>query len=213
MNAEEYSLRGDNYFSERNFDKAIEDYSETIKFEPDNPFAYYKRGLSYINKKEIELAIADLEMAVKIDPHNKDFRGTLEELLSSERKGCLGFFSRFYRRLSKAGKIGAVAGLASMVIASFVSNPLNVVFFAPMGLLFGAGIGTLIGILIRKSSRAGRLGGIIGAAITFIFFVTIGIITGQNNLVVALICSFIGGILGIFIGSIVGFILKRTSKR
>ena len=33
MNAEEYSKRGDNYFAERNFDKAIADFTEVIKLE------------------------------------------------------------------------------------------------------------------------------------------------------------------------------------
>ena len=69
MNAEEYFKRGDNYFSQRNFDKAIEDFSETIKLEHDNPFAYYQRGLSYTNKKEFDLAIADFDAAIKIEPN------------------------------------------------------------------------------------------------------------------------------------------------
>ena len=69
MNAEEYSKRGDNYFTEKNFERAIEDFSETIKLEPDNPFAYYKRGLSYTNKKEFDLAIADFNAAIKIEPN------------------------------------------------------------------------------------------------------------------------------------------------
>jgi len=68
MNAEEYSKRGDTYFSERNFDKAIAEFSETIKLEPNNPFAYYKRGVSYTNKKEFDLAIADFTAAINIEP-------------------------------------------------------------------------------------------------------------------------------------------------
>ena len=69
MNAEEYSERGGKYFSQRNFDGAIANYTEVIKLEPKNPFAYYKRGLSYTNKKEFDLAIADFTEAIRIEPN------------------------------------------------------------------------------------------------------------------------------------------------
>jgi tetratricopeptide (TPR) repeat protein len=68
MNANEYSERGDKYFHEKNFDGAIADFSEVIKLEPDNPFAYYKRGLSYTNKKEYDLAITDFSEAIRLEP-------------------------------------------------------------------------------------------------------------------------------------------------
>jgi tetratricopeptide (TPR) repeat protein len=69
MNAEEYSERGSKYFHEKNFDGAIADFTETIKIEPDNPFAYYKRGLSYTNKKEFDLAINDFTEAIRLEPN------------------------------------------------------------------------------------------------------------------------------------------------
>jgi tetratricopeptide (TPR) repeat protein len=69
MNAEEYSKRGDKYFSERNFDGAIADFTEMIKLEPDNPSAYYKRGLSYTNTKEFDLAITDFTEAIRLEPN------------------------------------------------------------------------------------------------------------------------------------------------
>jgi len=69
MKAEEYSTRGGKYFSERNFDAAIADFTEVIQLEPDNPFAYYKRGLSYTNKKEFDLAIKDFTEAIRLAPN------------------------------------------------------------------------------------------------------------------------------------------------
>ena len=68
MNAEEYSERGGKYFDERNFDKAIADFSEVIKLDSKNSFAYYKRGLSYTNKKEFDLAIVDFTEAIQLEP-------------------------------------------------------------------------------------------------------------------------------------------------
>jgi tetratricopeptide (TPR) repeat protein len=69
MNAEEYSERGDKYFSEKNYDGAMADFTELIKLEPDNPFAYYKRGLSYTNKKEFDHAITDFTEAIRLEPN------------------------------------------------------------------------------------------------------------------------------------------------
>jgi tetratricopeptide (TPR) repeat protein len=69
MNAEEYSKRGDKYFSESNFDGAIADFTEVIKLEQDNPFAYYKRGMSYTSKKEFDPAITDFTEAIRLEPN------------------------------------------------------------------------------------------------------------------------------------------------
>jgi len=69
MNAEEYLKHGDKNFSERNFNGAISDFSEVIKLDPANPFAYYRRGLSYHNTKEFDLAIADFTKAIQIEPN------------------------------------------------------------------------------------------------------------------------------------------------
>ena len=69
MKAEEYSERGSKYFSEGNFDRAIADFTELIRLEPDNPFAYYRRGMSYTNKKEFDRAIMDFTKAMQIAPN------------------------------------------------------------------------------------------------------------------------------------------------
>ena len=69
MKAEEYSKRGGKYFNERNFDGAIADFTEVIRLEPDNPFAYYKRGMSYTNKKQYDLAMADFTEAIRLEPN------------------------------------------------------------------------------------------------------------------------------------------------
>jgi tetratricopeptide (TPR) repeat protein len=68
MNAEEYSERVGKFLSEKNFDGAIADFTEAIKLEPDNPFAYYKRGMAYVNKNEFDLAIKDFTEAIRIEP-------------------------------------------------------------------------------------------------------------------------------------------------
>jgi tetratricopeptide (TPR) repeat protein len=69
MNAQEYSKRGENYFTGGKFDEAIADFSEAIKLEPDNPFSYNKRGGAYINKKEYDLALTDFNKAIELYPN------------------------------------------------------------------------------------------------------------------------------------------------
>ena len=74
MRAADFSEKGNKSFEKRDFDQAILYFTEVIKLEPDNPFAYNKRGMSYINKKDYNLAIADFSKAIKLEPKkNGDF--------------------------------------------------------------------------------------------------------------------------------------------
>jgi len=56
-----YSFRGETYQKKEQYDKAINDYTEVIKLNPDRYFAYFDRG--WIHKKlgQIDLAIEDFE--------------------------------------------------------------------------------------------------------------------------------------------------------
>jgi len=69
MTAEEYFKRGQKFSSEKNFDGAIADFTEVIKLEPDDPFAYDSRGMAYTDKKEFDLAIADFTEAIRLEPN------------------------------------------------------------------------------------------------------------------------------------------------
>jgi tetratricopeptide (TPR) repeat protein len=78
-------VRGEAYAKLQNYDQAIADYSEAIKFNAQDPSAYSRRALAYDLKGEIDLAIADYSRSIQIYPEDADvyyWRG-----LAYQRKG------------------------------------------------------------------------------------------------------------------------------
>jgi len=67
-----YATRGYAYFNEEEYDKAISDYNQAIKIDPDFAKAYYSRGIVYYKKKEYDKAISDYNQAIKIYPTYRD---------------------------------------------------------------------------------------------------------------------------------------------
>jgi tetratricopeptide (TPR) repeat protein len=71
-----YYIRGVNYTSKGEHAKAIADYSEAIKYEPNYPHALNKRGQEYSVNCDFDKAIADFEELLRLQPNNdtaKDF--------------------------------------------------------------------------------------------------------------------------------------------
>ena len=60
--------RGNAYDEKGDFEKAIADYSESIRLRPDYATAYYNRANSHNALEETEKAIADLDAAIAINP-------------------------------------------------------------------------------------------------------------------------------------------------
>ena len=53
-------------YKARNYDLAIDKFTESIKLDPKNDSAYNNRGLTYRDKREYSAAIADFNSALKI---------------------------------------------------------------------------------------------------------------------------------------------------
>ena len=51
-NATAYNFRGTLWYAKKDFDKAISDYSEAIRLQPNYATAFYNRGLAWLNKNE-----------------------------------------------------------------------------------------------------------------------------------------------------------------
>jgi tetratricopeptide (TPR) repeat protein len=67
-----HSIHGWNFYSKKDYDHAISEYTEALKLDPDNDFAnasvYYHRGLAYGYKNEYDQAIRDLNRAILLNP-------------------------------------------------------------------------------------------------------------------------------------------------
>ena len=65
------SYRGDRVSAEqaRIYDRAIADYTQAIRLEPDNAFAYTSRGVAYAGKGDYDRAIADHTQAIRLNPN------------------------------------------------------------------------------------------------------------------------------------------------
>ncbi|MBI9054535.1 MAG: tetratricopeptide repeat protein [Bacteroidales bacterium] len=65
-----YVNRGAAYQKLFNFDAALNDYSEAIKTNKNNPNVYMYRGYLYYQNNEYELALSDFNTVIDIDPEN-----------------------------------------------------------------------------------------------------------------------------------------------
>ena len=60
--------RGIAYDHNGDYDRAIEDFTQSIKLKADDPRAFMMRGSAYQHKHEYELAIHDYDQAIKLKP-------------------------------------------------------------------------------------------------------------------------------------------------
>jgi TonB family protein len=60
--------RGEAYFRNKDFDRALADDSEAIKLDPTDPDKFFQRGSVHWQKTDYDLAFADTDEAVRLDP-------------------------------------------------------------------------------------------------------------------------------------------------
>jgi tetratricopeptide (TPR) repeat protein len=60
--------RGIAYARKGQGDRAIEDYDQAIRLDPNYAIAFYNRGLAYKGKGQPDRAIADYDQAIQLDP-------------------------------------------------------------------------------------------------------------------------------------------------
>jgi tetratricopeptide (TPR) repeat protein len=63
-----YNNRGNAYVAKGDYDRAIQDFNESIKLAPDFAKPYNNRGAAYLLKGEYDLAIQTLDQAIRLDP-------------------------------------------------------------------------------------------------------------------------------------------------
>ena len=60
--------RGDAYFSNKEYDRAIADYDEAIRLDPGYARAFSNRGWAYLRKRDYDRVIADCDEALRLNP-------------------------------------------------------------------------------------------------------------------------------------------------
>ncbi len=81
------SNRGLGYLRDKQYDKAILDFSDALVINPRNPYSFNFRGEAWREKNNLERALADFEDALRIDPA---FTGALYNRgVTFERQGNL----------------------------------------------------------------------------------------------------------------------------
>jgi tetratricopeptide (TPR) repeat protein len=60
--------RGNAHLSQRNYDRAIDDYNEAIRLDPAFAIGFNNRGLAYQRKGQIDRAIEDYGEAIRLNP-------------------------------------------------------------------------------------------------------------------------------------------------
>jgi tetratricopeptide (TPR) repeat protein len=66
--ARTYAIRATIWDEKHDYDKAIADWSEAIRLEPNQPSAYVERGSVFFDKKEYDKAIADYTEVIRLNP-------------------------------------------------------------------------------------------------------------------------------------------------
>lgn len=63
-----YNSRGNAYLNQKQYRRAIQDYSEALRLNPKYALAFYNRGVAYGNLKKLRRAIQDYDAAIRLNP-------------------------------------------------------------------------------------------------------------------------------------------------
>ena len=89
-----FNTRGIAYQNKGQYDRAIRDYNEAIRFKPDFAIAFYNRGDAYKNKGQYDRAIRDYSKAIRLKPNVANFygnRGNTYGLLGQRAKAIADY--------------------------------------------------------------------------------------------------------------------------
>jgi tetratricopeptide (TPR) repeat protein len=74
-----WNNRGNGRKNNEDYDRAIEDYTEALRLNPNDAEAYNNRGVAYRHKGDYDRAIADYEAALRINPNFAAARDNLAQ--------------------------------------------------------------------------------------------------------------------------------------
>jgi tetratricopeptide (TPR) repeat protein len=71
-NAVAYKNRGDTYQRNGDYDRAIAEYNQALRLDPNNEAVYYNRGRAYGLKGDFDRSIADFTQTIRLNPNDAD---------------------------------------------------------------------------------------------------------------------------------------------
>lgn len=110
--SEQKVSKGDKFFADKNFEQAVVEYSEELKYQPNDVRILYHRGRSYEELKNYEGAKADFDQALQLDPNNFQVLLSLANLHHKEKN--------FTNALLVANRAAEIPGAPAM--ASFMKG-------------------------------------------------------------------------------------------
>jgi tetratricopeptide (TPR) repeat protein len=105
--AEDFFKQGVTHSINKNFKKAIEDYTQAIQRDSNNSIYYDSRGNAYFFDKNWQKAIDDYTQAIRLDPNNVHayrYRGEARSNLG-DRQGAIEDLRKAARLYTEQGKI------------------------------------------------------------------------------------------------------------
>jgi tetratricopeptide (TPR) repeat protein len=83
------------------FDRAITDFGQAIRLDPNYPDAYNNRGLAYAGKGQNDLAVADFDQAIRLDANYAI--AIYNRGLAAQNLGRTAEAAAFFARAKQAG--------------------------------------------------------------------------------------------------------------
>ena len=93
-NATAYFNRGQEYLQNKDYDRAIAEFNQALRLDPNYPLSYSSRGTAYTLKGEYDRAIVDITQAIRLLPNNADvyaMRGMLYNLKKDNERAIADF--------------------------------------------------------------------------------------------------------------------------
>ena len=81
--ADDLVNRGNAYADKKDYDRAIADFNQAIRLDPENAYAYNSRADTLREAGKAEQGLPDAGKAVQLDPNNADFWDTRAQILQA----------------------------------------------------------------------------------------------------------------------------------
>ncbi len=108
--AEAYMNRGIAHLQSGEVERALEDFSQSLRLEP-NPLCYYNRAQAWLARQELERAAADLDEALRLAPQDAEAYNMRAIVLAEQ-----GAHDRALADIDRAIELGHRSGLSNKAI-------------------------------------------------------------------------------------------------